>query len=275
MINNFVLIVYMVEEAIFVKSEETILLKKALAKTLYKNNIEQSKISNILAISQPMVSNYICSKQKIPNKFLNFAEKISARIIEGSKIGFYTCVSFADNTIEGNFYVANKNELISDENSKIVNNLTEAFLSLKGKNITSLIPEIKINIAMSKENPKGTEDVASFLNGLIIIDEKVAGYNGIRFGKSKHLSSLLLDLKEKIDVNAIMNIAYVKNLKNRYFKIGHLTKDYKLKDTKKQFDILLHDGDFGIEPCAYILGKDAVDVSKKVLKIVDGFKNEK
>ncbi|MHA1687202.1 MAG: thiamine-phosphate synthase family protein, partial [Candidatus Heimdallarchaeaceae archaeon] len=137
----------------------------------------------------------------------------------------------------------------------------------KGKNITSLIPEIKINIAMSKENPKGTEDVASFLNGLIIADEKVAGYNGIRFGKSKHLSSLLLDLKSKIDINAIMNIAYIKNLKNSDFKTAHLTKDYKFNNVKKQVDILLHEGDFGIEPCAYVLGKDAIDVVNKVIKI--------
>ena len=35
----------------------------------------------------------------------------------------------------------------------------------------------------------------------------------------------------------------------------------------KQVDILLHRGDFGIEPCAYILGKNAVEVVNKFLKI--------
>jgi predicted fused transcriptional regulator/phosphomethylpyrimidine kinase len=156
---------------------------------------------------------------------------------------------------------------MSDENNKIVNNLTEAFLLLKGKNISGLIPEIKINIAMAKKDANSSDDIAAFLNGLIIADEKVTGYNGIRFGKSKHLSSLLLDLKEKIDINAIMNIAYVKNLENTGFIIDNLTKDFKLGNDLKKVDILLHKGDFGIEPCAYVLGNDAIDVVNKVVKI--------
>ncbi len=59
-----------------------------------------------------------------------------------------------------------------------------------------LIPEVKINIAMAKENAKNSDDVAAFLNGLIIADDKITGYNGIRFGKSKHLSSLLIEFKK-------------------------------------------------------------------------------
>jgi predicted fused transcriptional regulator/phosphomethylpyrimidine kinase len=35
---------------------------------------------------------------------------------------------------------------------------------------------------------------------------------------------------------------------------------------------LLHDGDFGIKPCSYVVGKDAVDVAKKVIKIVEKLK---
>ena len=130
-----------------------------------------------------------------------------------------------------------------------------------------MIPEVKINIAMTKENPTGSDDVAAFLNGLIIADDKITGYNGIRFGRSKHLSSLLLDLSDRINVGAIMNIAYVEKLENIGFNIGYLTKDFKMKNADKQVDVLLHKGDFGIEPCAYILGKDAVDVVNKVLKI--------
>jgi len=257
----------MAEEAIFVRSEDTILLKKALAKKLYENKIEQSKISDMLELSQPMVSNYITSKVKIPKKFLDVAEKISERIIDGESINFNTGVLFSDKKLEGNYFIADKNEIISDENNKLVNNLTEAYLRLKGKNISELIPKVKINIAMMKENSNSSEDVAAFLNGLIIVDEKIAGHNGIRFGKSKHLSSLLLDLKGKMDVGAIMNIAHVKNLKNTGLKIGYLTKDYELKDSGKQADVLLHDGDFGIEPCAYVLGKDAIDVVNKLIKI--------
>ena len=49
----------------------------------------------------------------------------------------------------------------------------------------------------------------------------------------------------------------------------------KLKESKKNVDILMHKGDFGIEPCAYVLGKDAVDVVKKVIKIKEELKCRK
>lgn len=257
----------MVEEAIFVKWEDSVILKKAIAKTLYRRKVDQPKISEILKLSQPMVSNYCASNEKIPDNILNLAEKISDRILSGQTTKFHTCVSFSDKTVEGNFYIARKNEIMSDENNKIVDNLTEAFLLLKGRDIGKLLPEVKVNIAMAKENAESQDDIAAFLNGLVIADDKITGYNGIRFGRSKHLSSLLLYLMDNIDVNAIMNIAFISNIEKTKFIYGYLTKDFKLNKEKKNFDILLHKGDFGIEPCAYILGKNAIDVVNKVIKI--------
>lgn len=258
----------MAEEAVFIKTEETLSLKKALAKKLYSLGIDQPRISKFLNLSQPMVSNYCSSQEKIPQKILELAEKITEKIIhENSPISFHTCISLSEQNFEGEFYIAKKNEIITDETKKIVDNLTEAFLIIKGKNIQGLTPEIKINIAMSKENAESSDDIAAFLNGLIVADDKIIGYNGIRFGKSKHLSSLLIYLKKTLDINAIMNVAYISNIKKTSLKYGFLTKDYKLKDKRKDLDVLLHRGDFGIEPCSYILGHDAVDVVNKVLKI--------
>jgi len=262
----------MADEAIIVGGDDTVLLKKAIARILYSKNIEQSRISEILNLSQPMVSNYCSSTDKISENIVHLAEQISDKIINGCPSTFLTCVSFSDKTLEGNFFIAHKNELINNENKKVVDNLTEAFLLLKGKNISGLVPEIKINIAMGKENPKEMDDVASFVNGLIIADDKITGHNGIRFGKSKHLSSLLVYLKDKIQVNSIMNIAFISNIENTSFSHVYLTKDFKLNENKKKIDILLHKGDFGIEPCAYVLGKDAFEVSNKVLKIMEEIK---
>jgi len=262
----------MAEEAIFVKREDTVFLKKAIAKTLYRRNVDQPKISEILKLSQPMVSNYCASNEKIPDNILDLAEKISDRILSGQTTKFHTCVSFSDKIVEGNFYIARKNEIISDENNNIVDNLTEAFLLLKGKDISGLLPEVKVNIAMAKEKAESSADVAAFLNGLIIVNDKVTSINGIRFGTSKHLSSLLLYLRDSIDVKAIMNIAYLEDLGSISFSYGYLTKDFKLQENAKKVDVLLHKGDFGIEPCAYILGKNAIDVVNKVIKIKEEIK---
>jgi predicted fused transcriptional regulator/phosphomethylpyrimidine kinase len=257
----------MVDEAFFVKAEDTILLKKAIAINLYNKKIEQLKISKILNLSQPMVSNYLSSNEKIPKDILNLAERISDKIFNGELTSFYTCITFDNNSLNGRLFIAEKKEIISEENSNIINNLTEAFFLLKGKDIGGLLPEVKVNIAMAKQMAKNTEDIAAFLNGLIIAEDKVTSNNGIRFGKSKHLSSLLLYLKDNLNVNAIMNIAYIKNTEKTNFLYCYLSKDFKLKECKKNIDILLHKGDFGIEPCAYVLGRDAVDVVNKVLKI--------
>jgi len=262
----------MVEKAILIKGDDSILLKKAIAKALYQRNIEQLKISDILKLSQPMVSNYCSSNDKIPNNILKLAGKISERIISGRNIKFHTCVSFSDKLYEGSFYIARKNEIISDENINIVNNLTEAFLLLNGMDIGSLLPEVKVNIAMAKEKAESSSDVAAFLNGLIVVDGIVTSINGIRFGTSKHLSSLLLYLRDAIDVNAIMNVAYIKELERTNFSYSYLAKDFKLQGNVKKVDILLHKGDFGIEPCAYILGKNAVDVVNKIIKIKEEIK---
>ena len=262
----------MVEEAILINAENKVLLQKAIARSLYSKNHDQSQISKILNLSQPMVSNYCNSNDNIPRTIRQFAEKIFDKILKGNSLKFQICLSFSDKQLEGQFFIARKNEVLSDENNKIVENLTEAFFLLKGRDISNLLPEVKVNLAMAKNNVESSQDVASFLNGLIIADDKVIGSNGIRFGKSKHLSSLLLYLKTIIDVNAIMNLAYIKDIDKTGLGYNYLTKDFKFKDSKKKVDVLLHKGDFGLEPCAYVLGNDAIEVVKKVIRIKEEIK---
>ena len=60
----------MAEEAIFINAADNILIKKALARSLYAKKIDQSKISKILKLSQPMVSHYLSSNDKIQKNIL-------------------------------------------------------------------------------------------------------------------------------------------------------------------------------------------------------------
>jgi len=109
---------------------------------------------------------------------------------------------------------------------------------------------------MSKETPVCNEDIASFSNGLIIAD-----------------NSIVLKLRETFDVSSIMNLAYFNNFSSEDLSIEYLTKNYDLPKKYTSADVLFHDGDFGIEPCSYVIGKDAVDVAKKVIKIVEKIKS--
>ena len=268
MIYILVLIVNMVEEAFFIQKQDAVLLKKELAKKLYGKNIDQIKIAEILDLSQPMVSNYLKSEEKIPAFIKKTANEISEKISKDSLIIFQTSIVFSKKNIQGNYFIADKTELISEEKNKVIHNLSEAFQKLKGNQISKILPEVKVNIAMSKTSANNTDDVASFLNGLVIADDKIIGNNGIRFGKSKHLSSLLLKLQNDFQINAIMNIANNKNFEKTNLNISNFTKDFKYNTKQKNVDIFVHPGDFGIEPCAYVLGVDAIDVSNKILKII-------
>lgn len=263
----------MAEEVFLLKPQNEMVLKMAIAKNLYQRGIDQSKIASILKISQPMVSIYCKKKAKIPKDISNMAYSVSKKVLENNKPCFFQpCILFSDDFLEDTFYIANENELLLDEYREIVDDLSEAFNLLKDKDISTLIPKVKINIAMANENANKPEDIASFLNGLIIADDKISGHNGIRFGKSKHLSQLLLYLKKKIDINSIMNISYIKEINKTSLKYSFLTKNYKLKTQTKELDVLLHEGDFGIEPCTYIVGNSAVEVAKKILKIKEEIK---
>ena len=208
----------MTTEVFLIGGDETKQLKKALARILYNKNFDQAKISKILNLSQPMVSIYCKSKDEIPPDILETAQKISDEIIDNKQVNFQTCISFSDTSINGHFFIANKNEILTDENSKILDNLKQAFYNIKEKELIGFIPKVKINIAMSKKDAGNLDDIASFLNGLVISEDKISSYNGIRFGKSKHLSSILLKHGKDLSFNAIMNIAYNKKIeKSRFF----------------------------------------------------------
>ncbi|MFW6283555.1 MAG: thiamine-phosphate synthase family protein [Minisyncoccales bacterium] len=250
----------MSEKIYLFNNKEIRLLKINLAKSLSKK-IDQRNISKILNITQPMVSNYINSNEQIPKKINEFTKKIINKDIK--KINFNSAITFS-NPKRNEYFLANENELISDQKQKVINNLNEAFSMLKDKDIQKILPQVKINIAMSLEKIEDKNDIASFSNGFLIINDRIAMISEIVFGKSKHLSKLLLYLKKQNnEINSIMNIKYLKTNEIKNLESEFLTKDYKLKSEIKNKDILLHKGDFGIEPCAYIIGKDAKDIAKK------------
>lgn len=256
--------------ALFFSWEEFITLKKSIAQILYEDDVEQSKISKILGLSQPMVSNYCGSNKTEQKDILQHAIIISKQIKNKQKVQFQNCVTFSDKPVSGTQYIADKNELIDDENRAIVDNLKKAFLMIKNKNLSGFIPKIKINIVHAKNHARSPEDIAAFVNGFIIADNSIIGNNGIRFGCSKHLTSLLLNLQKKLKINAMMNISYQDTINEELFTVEHLKKDFELRTGKKPIDILLHKGDFGIEPCTYILGNDALDVSNKLMGLING-----
>ena len=251
-------------------SEESVELKKTIAQILYDHDVEQSKISSILGLSQSMVSNYCSAKKPIHKEIIELARSITERICKGEQIQFQQCVIFSEVPLQGSWYIADKNELIDDENRPVIDNLMNAFMRLKNRNLQGFIPKVKINIAKAKPQASRPEDVAAFVNGFVVADDSIIGNNGIRFGCSSHLSTLLLYLQRKLDIHAIMNIAYLERMPVHSFTSMYLDRDFQLKLNDGNVDLLFHKGDFGIEPCTYIVGSDAVDVTSKLIRLLEG-----
>jgi XRE family transcriptional regulator, thiamine biosynthesis regulator len=256
----------MANKGFVIKSEDTTILKIALAKLMDKKGYDQVRISKILKLSQPMVSQYLKNENIINPEIIDIAEKIINSRKEIEPLEFSTFISFEKKELK-EAYLADINELITDEKQNVLDSLTKAFDLIKEVNMNKVLPEVKVNLAMSKNNAKSSNDIAAFSNGFMIINDRISMHSGIAFGKSKHLASLILYLKTiNNSINSIMNIKYSSRFKGKY-----LSNDYKISDERFDIEndfILHHKGDFGIEPCTYIIGKDAEDVARRLLTLL-------
>ena len=165
---------------------------------------------------------------------------------------------------------------------KVIKNLSYALYLLKKMDFT-LIPEVGSNIAESLPFPRDFKDVAA-LTGRII-KNKLGGFyivGDVEFGASEHIAKIILSAsKFNPEVRACMNIKYdeelIKLLKDK-FTISSFdrkeeppnvsTMEWGTKFACEKFggvpDIIYDKGGEGKEPMIRVLGKNAIEVVKKV-----------
>ena len=165
---------------------------------------------------------------------------------------------------------------------KVIKNLSYALYLLKKMDFT-LIPEVGSNIAESLPFPRDFKDVAA-LTGRII-KNKLGGFyivGDVEFGASEHIAKIILSAsKFNPEVRACMNIKYdeelIKLLKDK-FTVSSFdrkeeppnvsTMEWGTKFACEKFggvpDIIYDRGGEGKEPMIRVLGKNAIEVVKKV-----------
>ncbi|XRO75859.1 thiamine-phosphate synthase family protein [Methanocaldococcus sp. 28A] len=165
---------------------------------------------------------------------------------------------------------------------KVIKNLSYAIYLLKKMDFT-LIPEVGSNIAESLPFPRDFNDVAA-LTGRII-KNKLGGFyivGDIEFGASEHIAKIILSAnKFNPEIRACMNIKYddelIKMLKDK-FTISSFdrkeeppnvsTMEWGTKFACEKFgrvpDIIYDRGGEGKEPMIRVLGRDTIEVIKKV-----------
>ncbi len=181
----------------------------------------------------------------------------------------------------------------------VIKNIMDAVRKLEKVNLDeSAMPEVRMNIAMAIKYPETIYDVAAIPGRITLTSRGVRAVDCPEFGASRHISKyILVASKYNPEIRAALNMRYSKEAIEACKKLGFLISSYdrskeppEIKKVEgmstiwgaeqaiknaggKVPDIVYHKGDFGKEPMIVILGKDALDVVDKLLKIMECMKN--
>jgi predicted fused transcriptional regulator/phosphomethylpyrimidine kinase len=186
-----------------------------------------------------------------------------------------------------------KEAKLTQEKYNVLMDLEKAISLIKNsEKFAKLIPEVQVNIVSAIEEAKTISDVAGIPGRIVKVRGKAQCFMKPEFGVSHHMATILLSAREaNKDIKSVMNIKYDKNIKKAIEKAGlkiHLLEKIKKPIEQKSFenfrinqikkviqeidyapDVIVDEGGYGIEPCAYIFGHSAVEVVKKAFSIVD------
>jgi predicted fused transcriptional regulator/phosphomethylpyrimidine kinase/predicted transcriptional regulator len=147
-----------------------------------------------------------------------------------------------------------------------------------------LVPEVLMNIAYAKEGAKSLEDVAAFPGRITRVGRGIAAVSKPAWGASRHLGRILLNILQiRRDVKAIANIRVLKCVEEAFKKLGigysilglregyvgeeEIISEVSRSLSKGGVEAAIDLGGLGIEPVAYIAGRDPIDVARRITDI--------
>ena len=251
-------------------------LRTRIAHELDAAGFTQDDIARKLHVSQAMVSKYLLREVEPCEQVDEVASEI-ARMIENQKndkdILLYLCQAcfrWREGGITCNMHgladctvcTQLRSPEIMDEKRKVIQTVKEAITMLEScPPITNLMPEVRMNIAMALQDASNPMEVAAVPGRLVPLHGNVTAVSDPEFGASHHLASILINTGKR----AVINIKYTEEILSYCEALGFSCTH----SAKEPADVLIDEGSFGIEPCAYIFGKDAVDAAFKVLKVAE------
>lgn len=131
----------------------------------------------------------------------------------------------------------------------------------------NLKPAVGINVAVATSDATSRQDVAAFQGRLLIDKEIQTSRTPPRFGVSRHLSDLILRLRQLGgDVGAIMNLKPCPSEQlEQFVHKQNLSLVRAPRGEPHQLgDFLLDEGDFGWEPSLYITAKDVEQLFQRL-----------
>jgi XRE family transcriptional regulator, thiamine biosynthesis regulator len=320
-------------------------IRGLVAHELDERGESQRRIASILGITQARVSHYLSNKKSVYHADLLKRFATSQAELEGfarilgddasrSQVdGIFTLYSIWKNMLfNGNVCAIHQKEssiskdcsvcmdlhrpqtssskeaVLRDEESNILRELSEAVSSIESSSqFPQIMPEVSVNIAMCKEDPKSKRDVAAIPGRINKIHGRAKSFVFPEFGSSNHMSNVLLLFKSKSNyIKSVMNLRYdeflgrsLSSLGVRKFLTREKTSGQKnhrnqaeqvsgdqvvlqrlaevripesISEANSPFAVI-DEGSEGLEPITYLFGARATELSEVALKIAHAYTN--
>jgi hydroxymethylpyrimidine/phosphomethylpyrimidine kinase len=174
------------------------------------------------------------------------------------------------------------------ERWKVLQVMREAKKQISLLNLVEYIPDVQMNMVYALEGACGIEDVVAFPGRIGIDDGKVYCKGEPRFGASKHIARIVLDVMDRFPylrscANLRYNRASISRAQEKGFSIlflGGGTKaskkidrketgfDFLIKKAMKEVDnppdIIYDEGDIGKEPMVRLFARSPLELLQKM-----------
>lgn len=304
-------------------------MRAMVSHDLYERGESQRKISQLLGITQARVSYYLRRRKaqfssELSSKFgisavdLQNYSKLLAEDVERSRTdGIFTLYSIWKNLLFNGIMCATHQKesdvpadcsvcmqifkpvlgkeatgAIVSEDTEIIRDITRGVSLLESSvYFPNIMPEVSVNIAMSRAVPKTISDVAAVPGRVNKIHGRAKAFVMPEFGSSRHMSKVLLLANSKeAEFRAVMNISYDESISEVLDRLG-IPKRYTIfPKAQRAFSDedpvirrlaqlrLIHEensstiavvdrGSEGVEPMTYLLGSSASNLAQTALKI--------
>jgi hydroxymethylpyrimidine kinase/phosphomethylpyrimidine kinase len=174
----------------------------------------------------------------------------------------------------------------------VLRNMSAAVAMLEATpEVTRVMPEVNSNLAMATSYALGVDDVAGIPGRIIRVGAGVKSESCPTFGGSRHVANtILVAQSHDPGKRAAMNIRYSEEILATVKRIGLLASAYDRRTEPEEVkkmegmttrwgaqeairsvgqvpDAIYHEGDWGKEAMITILGRDAVEVSERVIRV--------
>ncbi|MDG6906137.1 MAG: hypothetical protein JRN20_10175 [Nitrososphaerota archaeon] len=306
---------------------------------LHDKGESQRRIAMLLGITQARVSYYLRRRKssfvsELTTKFgitqndvVNYSKLLAEDASRSQTDGIFTLYSIWKNLLFTGMICAvhKKDSNVSHEcsvcmevfkpardSSEVSTQQSEDFQILKeiSRTITmiessvyfpDIMPEVSVNVAMARRNPKTTRDVAAIPGRINRIHGRAKALVSPEFGSSNHMSNVLLLVNSRqSEFRSVINIKYddvvgrilddlhlAKRFTNAYknngsdsSKVGMSDDDavlLRLSQTSLECKeglslvAIVDRGSEGVEPMTYLIGKRAMEVGQVALKIAEAY----